>query len=140
MSPWQRAYFWILLVNAVIYLLFIPGFLFYSHLSFRSIEAGWVRNNLVHSRQLVQKDIQEITKIAEDYSNWTDTYDFVENQDPVFCEENFSSAGLQNLGMNFVAITNISGQVLFSKTIKFVGAETFDLQIDAQNLLKPNFH
>ncbi|HSV42090.1 MAG TPA: CHASE4 domain-containing protein, partial [Methanomassiliicoccales archaeon] len=50
-----------------------------------------------------------------DYTNWDDTYDFIEHGDPNYLAKNMVPETYANLGLSDVAIVDVGGGVLYSE-------------------------
>lgn len=97
-----------------------------------SITSSLLLNNIklaeeknVH--QTVQEVLHEYTRVADDlyytnlpWSKWDDSYEFVQNPQPAYIQDNFSSEIFPGLNFNLV--------VLFNKNSKIILAEEWDNQ------------
>lgn len=80
---------------------------------------------------VIEHDMKSFEQKAIDWSNWDDTYDFVQTKDPAYIESNLNDSSLSNLGVNFMLFLDAQGQVVFGKQVLADGQGT-----DIPELLK----
>ena len=62
----MRAVFWVVMFILLLNIIFIPGFLLFSHVSFLSVEDNDLKNKLQNGRDVIQQEIDEVSTMAND--------------------------------------------------------------------------
>ncbi len=63
---------------------------------------------------VLEYQFEQLSSITADYSQWDDTWDFLQGTDPEYPEVNFTEDSLSNLGIAFVGIYTQEGKQFFS--------------------------
>ncbi|AEJ20024.1 EAL domain-containing protein [Gracilinema caldarium] len=63
---------------------------------------------------ILEYQFDQIASITADYSQWDDTWNFMNGSNPEFSSINFTDESIQNLGFNFVGIYTLKGKLYFS--------------------------
>lgn len=74
-------------------------------------EALTARNRVL---TVFEYQLDRLSSITADYSQWDDTWDFLQGTDPEYPEVNFTEDSLSNLGIAFVGIYTPEGKQFFS--------------------------
>jgi len=82
---------------------------------FEDIEREDVRSSLYGSLALLDQELASLDATARDYSSWNDMYDYVVTRRESFIASNYSPAGFINLKINFLIISDLKGNILYSK-------------------------
>ena len=130
-----RAIFWVISSILLFNVIFIPGFLLFSHVLFRSLEKTDLENKLIFGRDTIQHEIGEVNTLARDYANWTAMYEYVETHDMVFITENIDDSAQFNLNINLVAIINPDDEIVYSNSVDFNDNEIKPVDFDTGSLL-----
>lgn len=77
-------------------------------------------------RNLFENEVDNLLRKAADWSQWDDTYEFVETRDPDYIESNLIDESFVAIGVNVVVIQNHSGEVVFGKEVSS-GVSTADV-------------
>lgn len=67
----------------------------------------------------IKKDIQALALLNLEYSEWNESYEFMENHNKDFIDSNFSGnlSSFKNLNISFLAFVDNSGEIIFNKNI-----------------------
>ena len=105
----------------ILYVLVI-GFLYalsYKFLisSFIKIEDSQNQNNLTNILNSVNNDIQNLKMHTKDYSNWDDTYEFIEDENQEYIYTNFREASntLEQVDFDGIIYHTLNHKIIFSK-------------------------
>ncbi|MBP9490687.1 MAG: diguanylate cyclase [Aliarcobacter sp.] len=73
-------------------------------------------NNIKSFLTTIDNDLKNLKSTANDYSNWDDTYEFIENKNKEYIYENFreGSQTLKNLNIDSMIYLNLEQEVVFS--------------------------
>jgi PAS domain S-box-containing protein len=134
-SPRTRAVFWVVAFILLLNIVFIPVFLMFSHVSFLSVEDADLKNKLQNGRDVIQQEIDEVSTITKDKANWDATYEFVKNPDVAYVLNNFDDNTFKNLNMNYFAIVNNNGIIVYTKTLDFRDGEPTPINFNTVALL-----
>ncbi|HRS05293.1 MAG TPA: diguanylate cyclase, partial [Treponema sp.] len=63
---------------------------------------------------ILEYQLEQVSSITADYSQWDDTWDFIQGKNPEYPEVNFTEDSLKNLGFAFVGIYTPIGKQFFS--------------------------
>src|SRR5882724_11340108 len=85
--------------------------------SFSHLEEQDARQNLERSMSALSDDLSNLSRTTKDYSNWDNTYAFVQGQKPQYASTELSNASLTNLRLHFVVIVDSSGRNVFKRGI-----------------------
>jgi len=104
-----------------LYLLII---LFFSIVSYNFFISDYIKlenkqnkHNVEVILTAINANISNISNISNDYSNWDDTYDFIERVNKEYIYENFreGTTTLTDIGVDFFIYSNLKQQTVFSK-------------------------
>lgn len=108
----------LLLLGAALAGLVLAIHLSVQDLTWRSIyemEDTSVSSNLARVEHALLREIQDMEAVTADYSQWNDTYNFVENQNTAFLNNNLADSTFVNLHLNVMAFYDNRGQLVFGK-------------------------
>ncbi len=83
--------------------------------SFTNIERLQGLNNLERIKNAIDSEFDSLKSRSWDYAQWTDTYEYVQNQNKVYEEDNLSIETLKNLGIHFLFILNDENEVVWGE-------------------------
>ena len=130
-----------LLIIAVAMIGLVGGLYFLSRAllmrSFAKLEADFASENIERASSALTNEIDTLDRTTSEYGSWDQTYAFVHGHNPGYTTSEFPSATFLQLKVNFVAIFDQHGTLLFSKGFDPErGGETF-LPVGLKNHLKP---
>jgi diguanylate cyclase (GGDEF)-like protein/PAS domain S-box-containing protein len=76
-----------------------------------------IYQNVVRVEKILKKDLNSINSTCLDWSAWDDTYYFVENKNKNYIETNLSDSSFSNLNVDVMIISDLYGNVIYSKTL-----------------------
>jgi diguanylate cyclase (GGDEF)-like protein len=79
---------------------------------FLALERSSARRNMTRVRNALSNDLSTMLGTARDWSEWTDTYTFVQGHNPQYADSNLGDETLQPLRLSFMIFTNTSGRVV----------------------------
>jgi diguanylate cyclase (GGDEF)-like protein len=81
---------------------------------FENIEQNEVSRSIEVMRKALVAKNTDIETMSRDYARWDDMYSYVSTLDPKFEYENFSEAGLDEMNVDLVWVTDPAGKLLSS--------------------------
>lgn len=81
---------------------------------FIELEREEAMKNVDRAVQALQRELDLLLPSANDWGTWDDTYQFVQDANPVYVESNLNVAALEALAVNALAIFNAQGRLLWS--------------------------
>lgn len=82
--------------------------------SFQGLEQKETERSVELVLKTLEADNGQIEVVSRDYARWDDMYRFVTALNSDFVDENFSEAGLAEMGVDIAAIFDASGRLVFS--------------------------
>ncbi|MDI9569804.1 MAG: CHASE4 domain-containing protein [Pseudomonadota bacterium] len=82
---------------------------------FEEVEREDVRSDLRGALSMLEGKLACMDASARDYSSWDDMYDFVVSRKPSFVVSNFSPSAFINLRINFLIVTDLRGNIVYSR-------------------------
>jgi PAS domain S-box-containing protein len=105
--------------------------------SFTKLEADVARENIERASSALNNEINTLDRTTSEYGSWDQTTAFVHGHNPTYTTSEFPATTFAQLKINFVAIADARGNLLFSKGFNLdQGGDTF-LPIGLKEHLKP---
>ena len=105
--------------------------------SFSKLEADFARENIERASSALTNEINTLDRTTGEYGAWDQTYRFVHDRNADYAKSEFPAATFLELQINFVAIFDERGTLLFSKGFDPErGGETF-LPVGLKDHLQP---
>ncbi|MCP4343203.1 MAG: HAMP domain-containing protein [Desulfobulbaceae bacterium] len=96
--------------------------------SFITLEKETATQNIERVMGAFDRELDLITTLVTDWSNWTDTYNYVKGANPDYEAENLDFYNtLTALNMNFVGFFNTAGMTVWSRAEDMVTGDSLDL-------------
>jgi PAS domain S-box-containing protein len=106
--------------------------------SFSKLEADFARENIERASSALTNEINTLDRTTGEYGAWDQTYRFVHDRNADYAKSEFPAATFLELQINFVAIFDERGTLLFSKGFDPErGGETF-LPVGLKDHLQPD--
>ncbi len=86
----------------------------------RNVEARFAEDSIERIHTSLNLEIKDFAYICSSYSDWIRTYKFVENPDFEYIEENLKESDFENFGFDFIAITDLKGNVLYADSYNYL--------------------
>jgi len=80
----------------------------------QEIEAMECAEDLNRAVVSIKSKVDELDVTARDYANWDDMYAFAVSRNPSFIMSNFTDSTFTNLKLNFIIISDRSGNMIYS--------------------------
>lgn len=94
--------------------------------NFQDLEAKYVRQDVVRALDTLSNELSRLNTIAQDYSEWDATYQFVQNPNPEYIKSNFVDSTFTYLHLNLVIILDREGNIVFQKGLPPRGTSQTD--------------
>lgn len=95
--------------------------------NYQKLEKDEVRDQLAGGVNALSNTLENIDSSLKDWSNWDDTYAFVQDRNQDYIDLNLDGAALANLGINEVVFANKDGAVVYSISVDHEGKATESL-------------
>lgn len=96
--------------------------------SFMALEENSANQNAERVLGAIESELDLITTLVTDWSNWTDTYTYVKGQNPDYQVENLDFDNtLDALSMNFVGLFDVTGKAIWSRAEELDSRDPIDL-------------
>jgi sensor domain CHASE-containing protein/anti-sigma regulatory factor (Ser/Thr protein kinase) len=96
--------------------------------SFLDLERQFATQNTERVLEAVSRELEQVSPSVTDWAHWTDTYEYAKGQAPDYASENLEiDTTLPALSMNFLAIYDASGKLLFAEAVDLESAESLTL-------------
>ncbi|MBS1724094.1 MAG: HAMP domain-containing protein [Armatimonadetes bacterium] len=94
--------------------------------NFNALERKKAVQDLDRCRQSVDSELRHLETVAKDWSNWTDTYEYIAGKNPKFVEENLNDNALATIKVQGLYVLDVRGNTVWgrlldskSKPVKF---------------------
>lgn len=127
----------LLVISVTILLLLLIISLLLRHVVMSSaafMEAQDMRTNVGRVIGAINADMQSLQRTAGDYATWDDTYAFVVDLNARYLEQNMNDIVFATNNLNLAIITDVDGNIIFSKTLNLQTNEPIPLAAPLQNL------
>lgn len=108
-----------LLVTALTIAVLLVTFLLFTRLiltnSYTQLEQADTTAHVERAVNALNNDLAALSRTANDYAAWGDTYDFMESRDPAYLEANYPDATFANNRLDLVTIVDTQGSLVFAK-------------------------
>jgi signal transduction histidine kinase len=94
---------------------------------FESFEKDSVEENLFRAEDAIQAKLRSMERMAKDWSNWDDTYNYAQGTNPGFIDVNMMDYTFSSTQLNLMMIFSSSGRPLFAKAYDYIRSEEIDL-------------
>ena len=81
--------------------------------TFIELENSWAVNNTETVEAAIQSHIDSLMLLHAEYSQWDDTYIYMQERDEEFINKNINAEILQRMDLDFVTIFDTQGQLVF---------------------------
>jgi PAS domain S-box-containing protein len=106
--------------------------------SFSKLEADFARENIERASSALTNEINTLDQTTSEYGAWDQTHRFVHDRNTDYAKSEFPASTFLELKINFVAIFDEHGTLIFSKGFDPErGGETF-LPVGLKDHLQPN--
>lgn len=91
--------------------------------SFAQLEDQAMRQNIQRAENALDDELTRLSRANRDWSQWDDTYQFIEDSNEDFIVANMDDVFLINLGLNLMVFVNGDGEIVYSKAIDLEAGE-----------------
>jgi sensor domain CHASE-containing protein/signal transduction histidine kinase len=106
--------------------------------SYSLVENRDVHKNIERALDALQATINNISTKLADWAQWDDTYRYVEDLNKEYQKSNLTSQTLAAIKLNFLAIVNKRGHIVFSESLDLVDGKRTALPPDLLGHLNKN--
>lgn len=85
--------------------------------SFAALEAQQVARDVMRVTDALMARLEALDNVAGDWSNWDDTYRFVEDANQDYVDSNTQNTSFRLIDANVLAVVHISGRVVIAKAV-----------------------
>lgn len=83
--------------------------------SYTRLEQQDTTEHVARAVNALINEVEILSRTANDYAGWDDTYDFMESRDPDYLASNYVDSVFTNSRLNLVIIIDTQGQIVFTK-------------------------
>lgn len=95
--------------------------------AFEKLELKGAEQNLVRCEEGIQRELEHLDQMLLDWSNWDDTYQFVQDRNAKYIEANLIWESLQHSGINLIYICDSKGNIILGQAYDGEEGKTFSL-------------
>ncbi|MBI6872581.1 CHASE4 domain-containing protein [Clostridium aciditolerans] len=107
---------------------------------FSHLENEYIQNNVYEAMSVLKDDVVALNISVSDWSNWDDTYEFIEDKNYQYIRSNLGDSIFTQLDINSIIFINYSGNIVFSKGYDLENKKPFDIPDDFKKIvLSDNF-
>ena len=85
--------------------------------TFDELDLSTAKTNLVRADRAIQTDIENLVAVTADWAPWDDIHDYARGVNPGFVDSNLNRPTLNNLGLDFMAVYAVEGEMLWSQLL-----------------------
>lgn len=104
---------------------------------FSDLDYEHASRNVARATDELNEMLSRLSAIASDWAYWDHTYHFVKKFDETYIRKNFGPEVLINLGLNFMLFFDLSGRLVFAKSISLPSGDENALPEDILIRLQP---
>jgi len=84
--------------------------------SFENIEEQQLHAHVERAENAMYGDMNNLTRFAADWSNWDDSYAFIEDKNNAYIKSNLTDASFTENSIQLIAYLNTAGKVVYGKS------------------------
>ncbi|HEY9852336.1 MAG TPA: adenylate/guanylate cyclase domain-containing protein [Leptolyngbyaceae cyanobacterium] len=104
----------------------------------RNLEVDYTKRGVQRALDALAEDINNLTVPVRQLAVWDDTYLFMQQPNARYLETNFSDDTFSDYRLNIALLIDRSGKVVFSKNWDFKKSQSFPIEKEILQHLKPN--
>ncbi|NJR61581.1 MAG: hypothetical protein HC769_23740 [Cyanobacteria bacterium CRU_2_1] len=106
--------------------------------SFAQVERQNTRRDVERTLDILRNELIDLADRTVEYSNWNNTYAFVQGENPDFLAVDIDKITFTALRLNFIAIADQSGQIIYNAGFDLSQGQEIPLPSELQNHLTPD--
>jgi signal transduction histidine kinase len=87
---------------------------------FSQVEKQDTKNNVQRATDALNADLSTLGGVASDWAAWDETYNFIEDGDPLYLKENINNKTFIEMNINFMFFINLSGGVVWESNFDLI--------------------
>jgi signal transduction histidine kinase len=87
--------------------------------SFKNLEIQESQKGISQAINSLDYRLSDLQGKVQDYATWDDTYNYVQNRNPVYVENNLGDNAFVNLNLNLVVIVNTNSSIIYNQSYDF---------------------
>ena len=107
--------------------------------SFTELERANARIAMRRIGYALDATLDRLTLSATDWGNWVETYRFVQDRNPDFVSDNFTSVALRQLDVNVVMVVDFEGNIIQARTQDLTSGEPLSIDLVESKALAASF-
>lgn len=107
--------------------------------SFTELERANARIAMRRIGYALDATLDRLTLSATDWGNWVETYRFVQDRNPDFVSDNFTSVALRQLDVNVVMVVDLEGNIIQARTEDLTSGEPLSIDLVESKALAASF-
>ncbi|WML33806.1 CHASE4 domain-containing protein [Clostridium sp. OS1-26] len=102
---------------------------------FSHLENEYIQNNVNQAISTLKDDVVTLNTSISDWSNWDDTYEFIEDNNYKYIRSNLGDSTFTQLGINSIIFINSSGNIVFSKGYDLENKKELNIPDDLKKIV-----
>jgi|GEM_PF-5268427 len=135
MSLRQKTFYIVSLIFACLILILYLGAQLFVGRSFLQLENQYTEKAVTQSANALRDSIDGLNTKLSDWSNWDDTYEFIEDRNQDYVESNLGDSTYEQLNINAIAFINVSGELVYGKEFNLIDNSAYELTDDFKNIV-----
>jgi diguanylate cyclase (GGDEF)-like protein len=119
----MKARYTTILFSLVVTLVMLAAMLYASHHillnHFARLERQNVEEDVHRTVNLINAELQNLNRTAQDYARWDDTYQFMRNRNRTYLESNYSIVSLENLKVRTIMLLDVERRPVFQRSLHY---------------------
>lgn len=107
--------------------------------SFAQLERADARSTMRRIDFALDLTLERVALSATDWSNWADTYRFVQDHNPDYIATNITDLALRQLNVNVMLVVDLDGRFVLSRDLDLRSARPLGLDLAARKALPDDF-
>ncbi|OQW92410.1 MAG: hypothetical protein BWK79_14705 [Beggiatoa sp. IS2] len=92
---------------------------------FAQLEYEITEDSMNRFLSVLTEELEHLRTETGDYAMWDDTFEYMETFDEVFIQKNLLESTFESLNLNFIALVNLEGRIVFGQMYNLV-SKTFE--------------
>jgi PAS domain S-box-containing protein len=106
--------------------------------SYTQLEQKDTTAHVERAANALTNDQTALSRTANDYAAWDDTYNFMESRDPVYLETNYPDATFTNNRLSLVTLVDTQGKIVFAKAFDLAQGQEIPVTPEIQEAASGN--
>ncbi len=83
--------------------------------TFAELERQWASRDVERCIDAIQRDIESISNVANDWGSWDDSYEYVQNRNESFAKGNLIDESFSNTRLNLICLLDVNRNIIWGE-------------------------